>query len=56
MFVERMLENARDHALSLVTFDANNENKPVWDDDMEEYYEYVKRLIATVTWLEEAKM
>jgi len=54
MFVERLLENARDHALSLVTFDSNNENKPVWDDDMEEYYEYVKKLITTVTWLEEA--
>ena len=53
-FVERLLRCARNHALSLVTFDANNENKPVWDDEMEEYYQYVKQLITAVTWMEES--
>mmetsp|Transcript_16893 Transcript_16893/g.25360 ORF Transcript_16893/g.25360 Transcript_16893/m.25360 type:complete len:225 (+) Transcript_16893:2-676(+) len=53
-FVENLLRCARNHALNLISFDDNDENKPLWDDEMEKYYQYVKQLITAVTWMEES--
>ena len=48
-FVEHMLECAKRHCLSIVSFDPTEGEKPLCDNSVEEYYKYLCGITANVT-------
>jgi len=53
-FVEHMLGHAKRHCLRFINFDPAKNEKPSWDDSVEEYYRYLCEITVNVTWFEES--
>jgi len=53
-FVEHMLGRAKRHCLHIINFDPAENEKPSWDNNVEEYYRYLCEITVNVTWLEES--